>query len=541
MAAVEQIARVLSSASLREALPGYLHRQRWFGGKAQPMRAVAVRDIISFDAAGTGALVLLVNVEYERAAAEMYAVPMIATSDVAEVPRIDGEAAPHLQLTDDVATVVLYDAFRHPAFIEALLAAVREGRRFHGERGELRAEPTSALAPLSPDRAQGRLMRAEQSNTSVAYDDKLILKLFRRVAEGVNPDIEIGRFLTEKTSFRHVPLLAGAMEYVSDGGVPASLGILQSFVHNQGDAWEFTLAAVDRYFEMVPRELPGGRVGDRQLLELASKPLPQSARELVGAYIPSAELLGRRTAELHLALAQGGEPAFEPEPYTARDQREFCQRAVELLRRNLALLRKATPALSGDVQRQANSILEQEPQLEKQFREFQDRPVTVVRTRIHGDYHLGQVLVSEDDFVIIDFEGEPARPLEERRRKRSPLQDVAGMLRSFHYAAYAPLLGVGNQQRALKEFDSAACAWQMWVSAAFLREYFAAAGRAAFVPRDRRETEALLNAHLLEKAVYELGYELNNRPSWVRVPLSGIAQLIGRRRAERRRRYGKVA
>lgn len=556
MPVAREIARALAGpSSLSAMLPDFLRAQRWFGGKARPVRAVSVLDAVSFGAEEKSAFLFLVRVEYRDGAAETYSVPMIEAADVTAVPRTaTGEAAPHLLVTAEGASLVLYDALRQPSFLASLLDAIREGRRVHGEHGEVRATNTPVLPELATQHLPPKLMRAEQSNTSVVYGDRLVFKLFRRVAEGVNPDVEIGRFLTEKTVFRNVPLLAGALEYVNDAGVCSSLGILQGFVHNQGDAWEFTLGGVGRYLASVPTDPSQSWAAavdqHRSMLDVAADPMPQPARQMIGDFLASAELLGRRTAELHLALgSRADDPEFVPEPYSAADQHAFCQSALLLLDRTLQLLRRQAGSLPREVQEQARTLLSLAPELEQRFRAFEERPITALRTRIHGDYHLGQVLVVDapdeqlhrpggKDFIIIDFEGEPARSLEERRRKRSPLQDVAGMLRSFHYAAFAPLLGIGPESLPLPAYAPWASLWQTWVSAAFLREYFAVAGSAAFLPRRRQEIQALLNVHLLEKAVYELGYELNNRPSWVRVPLSGIEQLLGtfgERQATRRR------
>lgn len=543
----EFVRSLAGPSSLAAMLPDFLRAQRWFGGKAQPIRAVSVTDVMPVSAAEITAAILLVRVEYREGPAETYSVPMIQARDVASVPRFaTGESAPHLMITREGATFVLYDAMGHPAFLDALLEAVRDDRCFRGERGELRAARTPGLEKLAPagQELAARLMRAEQSNTSVIYGERLVLKMFRKLAEGTNPDIEIGRFLTEKTGYRNIPLLAGSIEYVDDNGVRSSLAMLQAFVNNRGDAWDFTLGAVGRCLARVraaaPPELP-----PRTLLELASGPLPRSATEVAGEYIEASKMLGRRTAELHLALStHAGDAAFDPEPDSVADQRDFYERALALLDRNFRLLERQIDSLPRHAQLQAREILGHAPELQRRFREFEDHPVSALRTRIHGDYHLGQVLVVErdngHDFVIIDFEGEPARSLGERRKKRSPLQDVAGMLRSFHYAAFAPLLGVGPGALQSDALAKWAYAWQTWVSAAFLREYLAVAGSAAFLPRDRFQMESLLNAHLLEKAVYELGYELNNRPSWVRVPLSGIEQLI-RPRVEERETRRRIA
>jgi len=520
------LASRIARAQLQERLPAFLRAQRWFGGKAQSIRDVEVVDIVPFALPAPAASFVLVQVRYHDATGDTYFVPLVQGPG-------GGNATPSLELPGDgEGPIVLYDATSSPAFLGGLLASLREGRTLRGQAGELRMTPGAMLdelaAPSAPPLSP-RLMRVEQSNSSVVYGDRLILKLFRRLDHGINPDLEIGRFLTENTGFRNLPLIAGYLEYRGDG--PAmTLGILQNFVPNQGDAWGFTLPQVRRYFERVGAAAlaPAPSLPAGSLWTLAGQAVPADWRERVGPYLRSAALLGRRTAELHLALSTPtGNPQFAPEPYSPADQRAFADRALDLLHRNLGLLARQAAALPADVRRQAGAVLDRASGLQRRFQALEGRPLTALRTRIHGDYHLGQVLVSGDDFFIIDFEGEPARPLPERRRKQSPVQDVAGMLRSFHYAAYAPLLGdvPGGAPLSFDTFDRWAYAWQMWVSLEFLRAYLATAGAAAFLPRDPAETALLLDLHLLEKAVYELGYELNNRPSWVRIPLSGIAQL----------------
>jgi trehalose synthase-fused probable maltokinase len=520
---------------LQERLPEFLRGQRWFGGKAQAIRAVEVMDIVPFDMPTAVAYFVLVRVRYYDEPDETYFVPLIQISAEAAIPQgAKVKTASHMELRGEHSgTIFLYDATASKPFLSSLLTSIWEDRTFRAENGEVRLIHSPVLERLAPSSDGGlmpKLMRAEQSNSSVVYGDRLVLKVFRRVEQGINPDLEIGWFLTENTAYRNVPLMAGYMEYRGDDGTRMILGILQSFVANQGDAWEFTLQEVQRYLKGIPAtevshvpELPG-----RSVLALAERSIPDEWQQFFGTYLDSAQLLGRRTAELHLALSKAvGNPAFDPEPYSPLDQRAFCKGALHLLRRNLRLLRQQEPTLPADIHDEAQKVLDSGPELERRFRCFEGRDLTALRTRIHGDYHLGQVLVSGDDFVIIDFEGEPARPLADRRRKQSPLQDVAGMLRSFHYAAYAPLVGAWPSAMSLSmnTFGPWAYFWQMCVSAAFLHSYFATARSAPFVSRDPQELAAILEVHLLEKAVYELGYELNNRPAWVRIPLSGIAQL----------------
>jgi maltose alpha-D-glucosyltransferase/alpha-amylase len=371
------------------------------------------------------------------------------------------------------------------------------------------------------------VLSAEQSNTSVAFGDRLLLKLFRRVDEGQNPDLEMGLFLTEK-GFPNIPRVAGALEYVRGHRGPMTVGIVQEYVPNEGDAWQYTLDSLNGYLEDAMAKQP--EVNEPQLLlgtslaDLAAMPPPQLALEMFGTYLESARLLGRRTADLHLALASETEDStFAPEPFTAQYQRSMYQSTRSLALELFRLLR--------DKQRQvpqAIQLLDLEESVVERFRRLLGTKIEAQRIRVHGDYHLGQVLYTGKDFVIIDFEGEPARPLSDRRIKRSPLRDVAGMVRSFHYAAYTALFGRSgaSPQENPSFLEAWILFWYQWVASGFLRAYLDAAGEGSFLPKTRRENEVLLDALLLEKAIYELRYELNNRPDWVKIPIAGILQLL---------------
>ena len=272
---------------------------------------------------------------------------------------------------------------------------------------------------------------------------------------------------------------------------------------------------------MVPEESP---------LDLASQTLPEDVLEVLGEYEQSARLLGTRTAELHNVLASGLElPDFAPEPFTSLYQRSVYQSMRNLTGEVFRLLHKRLDALPTEVRSEAATVLELKDKVLQLFESIHKTKITSSRIRCHGDYHLGQVLYTGDDFVIIDFEGEPARSIGERRLKRSPLRDVAGMLRSFHYAVFASLFSHDHQgalsQETLQHIDSVIQFWHRWVCAVFLRAYLETAGSSSFIPPNKGELRIMLEAFVLEKAVYELGYELNNRPGWVKIPLQGISQL----------------
>ncbi len=512
-------------AHLPATLPQFLLQQRWFGGKARQIQSVEIPDIVPLTT--VNAYLIFARVNYTEGSAETYAIPLLRSSSERQASSLRIHPA---NLPEEIA---LKDALTDQQFLAHLLDAIANRASWPGIKGQVRAIPTSALESLWRP-AQGlitpSLMNAEQSNSSVVYDKRLVLKMFRRVEPGLNPDLEIGVFLMEKSSFQNVPPLAGYIEYRDEHGATSSLGMLQGYVANQGDAWQFTLRALAEYYGAVSQSnaLGAGEIPRASLVALCGQPVPGEARRRIGPYLDSAALLGRRTAELHLALASAKDDAdFVPQPSSEVDQRAFAESAAQLLTANFDLLRRLKNGMPDQTRQEADKILQLEEIARRRLHLLALLKGSAMVTRIHGDYHLGQVLFTGSDFVIIDFEGEPARSLAERRRKRSPLQDVAGMLRSFHYAAYAPLLQQGSTEGSSHEAPGRwAQYWQKWVSATFLRTYLEVSGDAIFIPSGREELALLLDVHLLDKAIYELGYELNNRPSWVRIPLDGISQLL---------------
>jgi maltose alpha-D-glucosyltransferase/alpha-amylase len=357
---------------------------------------------------------------------------------------------------------------------------------------------------------------------------------------GVNPDLEVGRYLTERTTFRAMPPVAGWLD-LKRGKESATLGLLEGWVESEADAWTFTLDALGRYFERVRTGWGRGERGPASppstdllgLSELLRGELPPiDLAERIGGYLPMAQILGERTADLHLALA--GAPredaAFAPEPFSTLHQRSLYQSMRALAGRTFDLLSQELSQLPAAAREDAEAVAAGREQILARFRRLLAGKLDATRIRTHGDFHLGQVLFTGKDFVILDFEGEPARPISERRLKRSPFRDVAGMLRSFQYAAHARLLeeeAMGAVARhEWPELESWALYWERWVGAAYLRAYLERAGLASFVPRAREEVALLLDVYVLEKAIYELAYELNHRPAWVRIPLAGIRQIL---------------
>jgi len=525
-------------SSFESILSRAIKTRRWFGGKARNVQNLSVTEVVPLE---SDACFLLFRVDYTEGEPEVYALPLgLASGQTAE--KILADAAPtviaRLSTQDNGEPMVLYDSFGDEGFSQEMLAMIEHRRSLKARSGEIVGRRGKAFRRILAGAAlplRTTPIKAEQSNSSVVYGDRFILKLFRKVEAGINPDLEIGRFLSEKAGFPHVPRVAGALEYITKQA-PQTLALLQGFVPNEGDAWTYTLDQLVQYFERVQAQ-PSAAVSDpslrphESLLELAEAEIPVVARDLVGTYLERAELLGRRTAELHIALAsEPDDPAFAPEPFTQFFQRSFYQVNRSVTTQTFQLLRKRIRHLPEELQESAKRTLELEASILDRFRTVTKRKIAALRIRCHGDYHLGQVLFTGKDYVIIDFEGEPARPLGERRIKRSPLRDVAGMIRSFDYACHAALRRMSMSgltvDASMLEW---ARLWYRWTSAGFLKSYFEIAKNAAFLPAGREELEILLDAYLLEKAVYELNYELNNRPDWLTIPLAAIGQLVEQR------------
>lgn len=509
--------------ALMRAVGAYLRHKRWFGGKARTMTNLSLRDRIPI--ARESIWLTLVEVEYAEGPAELYMLPLGMMKS--EMPE-DAQQSVIARLRDNCA---LYEPIGDERLTAALLDTIGRRKHVKGRHGEVTGLPAPSFKPMrGSEPLPGQVLKAEQSNTAIIYGQKLFMKLFRKLERGINTDLEVSTFLNEETSFEHTPRLVGSLQYESPREEPISLSILQSFTPNSGDAWTYTLDSIGRYFERVLSNDSAQRVSDsltsHPLFALAQKNPSDLAQELIGAYLSDAALLGKRTAEMHIALASRDDiPAFAPEPFTPHYQRSVYQLIRTQAVQTLQLVRRKLKD-----QPEAQALLEREAELQKHIRAILDHRITGNRIRTHGDYHLGQVLRAGNDFMIIDFEGEPSRPLSERRIKRSALRDVAGMLRSFHYAPFAVMFGQAQSSVVREEdaakLDNGARFWHRSVGAAFLRSYLAESAGGRHLPNTAEEAQVLLEAYLLEKALYEIGYELNNRPEWVRIPLRGVLDIL---------------
>lgn len=520
----------------RAVLPEFLRKSRWFGGKGRTISRISIADRLPVASGEVTVFLLFIEVTYAEGGAEVVLLP-VSYADQESFRQLLEESpqAVIARLFVNGKEGALYDGAYSGVLHDFLFKTIAREKKIKLPRGELSGWRSRAFRTLLAGTGRpesSMVLKAEQTNTSIIFDDSFFLKLYRRLEEGPNPEVEMGVFLSESVRFDGVAPLAGTVEYRHATAGPVTIAMLQGYIPSHGDAWTFTLDEVARYYEHVlskKDEVPEAPPLPPSLFDVYFDAVPALMQELIGGfYLEMVALLGKRTGELHLALAsRPDEPTFSPEPFSLLHQRSVYQSMRSLARKVIARLGRNLAKFDREIRAEAEWVLAAEQEILKREERFLERKFSAMKIRIHGDYHLGQVLYTGKDFFIIDFEGEPAQAMSERRIKRSPLRDVAGMIRSFHYAAYTVLLqhGVVRSEDA-QLLEAWANAWYRYVSGVFLHSYLATVAAASFIPREQQDLEIMLDAFMLDKAVYELGYELDNRPDWVRIPLQGIQGIL---------------
>ena len=526
-----------SRSTLETALPGYLKLQRWCAGRNCTMRVVAIREIIPVSTNGDYlACLVLLQVDYSEGGIDFYTLPLaFATGTAAEQLQKDAPqlVIASLQTPAGEPGGVLFEATGSPAFCRLLLEFMVNRRRLKGAHGNVESIRTPALRQILGSNVvpEPALLKADQNHTTILYGDKAALKLFRQFDWGLNPELEMERFLAGK-HFPQIAPLAGAWEYFGNDGTVATLAVVTGLVPQAKDALDYALDALGRFFDRittldaqasanVPPVPPSTKLPDKEI--------PQAVLELLGTYVEPARLLGRRTAELHLALAS--EPAdkrFAPEPFGAFYQRSLLQSMRNLAVEHLWQLRKQSKTLPPNIQPLAQRVVEMRPVIIDRFRQLFEHRLDARRIRIHGNFQLGQVLWTGKDYVFLGFEGDVAIPISERSIKQSPLRDVASMVRAFHYAAWAGLsqhVERGNVH--LPVFEKWAQFWSEGISAVFLQAYFQRLGKSGLLPDGETEINAMLQAYLLNQMFGEIDRLLEIRPDRLNVPLEDILHLLG--------------
>ncbi|MCE4222351.1 maltose alpha-D-glucosyltransferase [Methylobacterium sp. C25] len=494
----------------RTVIPPFLATRRWFGAKGSRIKSVQVADCATLDAKGEARFLLpQLDVQLSNGERHSYFVPVGVDEGREDETLMDHAVA---RVRRGPRTGLLYGAIASSEFAICLVDGMRDGREIKSERGKLVFSATAAFdRDVVIEAEEVRRLSAEQSNTSIALGSKAMLKILRRLQTGTHPEVEVGRFLTEQAHFRNTPQLLGTLEHVDENGVHTALAVLQTFVRNQGDAWTLMLEGLRRDFDTVV------------LAPESEAPSPQDAFK---DHLRWAELLGRRTAGMHKAFAiETDDPAFAAEPFGEDDLATLVADARAQAKRAFDGLSSVAAWAQGPA---SQALASRRAEVEELIDELSDRPpIGAYKTRIHGDYHLGQVLASEGDLVIIDFEGEPSRPVDVRRSKSTPLRDVAGMLRSFAYGAETVVREIAarfgdSEERA----RNAAIAWRGMIDASFLEGYADGVAGSRAAVSDGPTFERLLKLSLVTKALYEVDYEINNRPDWIEIPARGVLNIL---------------
>jgi maltose alpha-D-glucosyltransferase/alpha-amylase len=536
----EQLFDVTQSHDLRDALLRYASTYEAAGNAPRLVRHVRLRDVFRFQRDDAVTRLLLVDAEYNVGQPETFVLRLaFAPDDVAARWPAGGEPPLFARVTG-AAPGVIYNAATDATLLSAAFEAISRQVTARGERG---GELVASLLPGFAEELAGQppdlplsVNRTEQSNLSTMFGERWVLKMLRRVEQGTHPEVEMGRLLTEQGMARLAPALVGSVEYRRRRSEPMTLSILHRYVPHESDAWQRTLDAVSDFFErMAATTQPVPALPPDTLLD-EQAPLPAEVTHLIGEYLEHAGLIGARMAELHQFLSRQTELVdFAPEPFTLAYQRSLYQSLRALSLDLVDLLQHAIPNLPDELQGPARRVVESESQLLDYFRPLLEHPFHGQRTRVHADCHLGQVLFTGKDFLFIDFEGVPTQSLGERRLKRSPLRDVAGMLRSFDYAAQSTLLGLGTGRGqppgVIRYEDRAALIpwsdfWRLAVCHRFLAAYLAEPAMASLLPQQRADLRRLLDIFMLERLVTELTHELRHRPRWLTIPLHGLLRVL---------------
>jgi len=495
----------------RDVLPAFLASRRWFAERGNSSTICHLVGALPLDAADQNLGVALVEAKGRHETAN-YLLPLSIKWMRFDPMRPNSNALAAVRRGPRQGTLI--DASADAGFISSILENLRASRTIGEDQRTLEFRPTSRFSPSAETPIQNvRAVETEQSNTTALVDNQYVVKLFRRLESGVNPEIEVGRFLTDTASFPNTPPLLGAVE-LQENGTRGAVAVVHGFIQNQGDAWAVTSAYLDRFVE------------EQRLL--TAEAAAHSDEE--AAYVRRMEQVGRCVAELQLALASRDDVIdFAPEPITAEDVRGWTNKVLARANRTLDELARRRSDLRDNDRQLVDELLSRRRTLPDRLGELLPATVQMMKIRHHGDFHLGQMLIVKDDVFIIDFEGEPRRSIEDRRRKAPAARDVAGLIRSIDYSATAAL------ERALKSAPDeqgrlapALEGWREHSVAAFLAAYRQSLSDTRLWPPSPEDAERLLDFFLLEKAFYEIEYELAHRPDWLRVPLAGTWRILSR-------------
>lgn len=526
----------------QKILQSYIRECRWFGSKARIIKSLTIKENIAVGAKTQPVNWLVLDVQYNEGLSELYQLPVtfVETTEDEPLGEVDRKGIIS-QIKVGAREGVLIDAIFDEKFRQILFQNLIKSVKLKHGQDQLGFSSNPRFDLKSESEISSKILSVDQSNTSVIYNGKYFMKLYRKVDSTINPDLEITRFLTEQAKFPNVPNFIGEISLYHKNNSRTVLAMIQEAVPNQGDAWEYTKDALHRYFERVltlPKTELKPDIQGHLTDSLSFSDLSEDLQELMGGvFADRIYLLGKRTAEMHQALISSAtEKDFEPEPFSLHYQRSLYSSLQSLTRAALQSLKQNISSLPESIKEEAGEILQSRDKILTIFKRIFAHKIDTMKIRNHGDFHLGQVLWTGKDFVIIDFEGEPAKPYSERRLKRSPLRDVAGMIRSFHYAVYSTVMqDQYNSQRRESDLLEWADLWYHYISRFYMQGYLDQVKGADFIPEKEEDLKILMETYLLEKAVYELNYELNNRPDWVLIPIRGIESIINKHNNDKKK------
>lgn len=517
-----------------DILPSYLKRQRWFGAKSGQIKKVVFVDWCQLQVFPSVMYLSFIEVVYRDQRRECYFLPL-SIFKAEELPRFMERSPEALlaRLVDKNSGHLLCDALADDAACLKILEAISNGWKGKGKEGDFFAGKSSVAKDWKKKfaaKVEVERKALEQSNSLLHLEPYFVLKMFRKLEFGLNPDFEVSKFLTEKATFKQIPQLLGGIEYQRKGKDPMSLMMLQELVFNQGNGWEYAMSELRRFFEhalVEHKNLEQFELQDIAADLFLESTIPANLEAFLGAFLYSAATLGERTAELHLALAtKTKDQNFAKEPFTPADIAASIKSVKERAKKAMAALSKKIETFSDSISDCVYGLLASRSKFLRLVDEISDLPISASKIRCHGDYHLGQVLWVENDFIILDFEGEPAHSFSERRTKQSPLKDVAGMLRSFDYVVHAALLAFSKERPDdFMYLEAWGKMWRRWISLKFLQAYRTRISGSGIVPENSEEFLTLLRLFLFDKSFYEVLYEMNNRPEWIGIPLKGVINL----------------
>jgi len=511
-------------------LPQYLRTCRWFAGKSSTIKHVRIQTTLPLAVDTRVFYILILEAQFKESFSQEYVLPLSFIQQPNEVEALESKAI--CRLVTDKTDGFIYDALHVPAFRELIFEYIIKKKIVQSGTGTLKFEKAESFTVKSTKKTDSQVLKAEQSNTAIIYNNQYFFKWFRRVFPETNPDLEISRYLNQN-HFNHTAQYLGDISWNRQHNPPVSFGLLQQKLPNEGDAWTWMLDQVNRFFIQLDKDPKASfdyKAKEKLFEPIKPKSLAPQVIELASPrWIESIVLLGKRTAQMHLALARDhSQTDFKPVPFNPDYSVWLKNKVSNLFDQRIGLLEKNINRLRGLAKEYGKIFWDRRNEVLEEILGFDESKLCSMRTRVHGDYHLGQVLIQDMDFFILDFEGEPESTIRDRKIKQSPLKDVAGMLRSFHYAIYATLFDESKKWTRTQSdrFEIAERFYQL-ICGLYMHGFINTAIKGGLDIGYKPEIKYLLRYHLLEKAVYELGYELNSRPDWAIIPLRGIMKIIG--------------